>query len=106
MKTILVTGGCGFIGSHFVEALVGEGHRVVNLDALTYAGDEINLRSVADHPGYTFVKGDIGDRALVDRLLDRHRPSMVFNLAAESHVDRSIDDAAPFLRTNIIAVHS
>jgi dTDP-glucose 4,6-dehydratase len=106
MKTILVTGGCGFIGSHFVESLVGEGYRVINLDALTYAGDEINLQSVVGHPGYTFVKGDIGDRELVARLLDRHRPAMVFNLAAESHVDRSIDDAAPFLRTNIIAVQS
>ena len=106
MKTILVTGGCGFIGSHFVEALLGEGYRVVNLDALTYAGDEINLQSVAGHPGYTFVKGDIGDRDLVRGLLDRHQPSMVFNLAAESHVDRSIDDAAPFLHTNIMAVHN
>jgi dTDP-glucose 4,6-dehydratase len=106
MKTVLVTGGCGFIGSHFVERLVGEGFRVVNLDALTYAGDEINVRSVAGHPNYTFVKGDIGDRGLVADLLKTHRPSVVFNLAAESHVDRSIDDAAPFLNTNIIAVHS
>ncbi len=105
MKTILVTGGCGFIGSHFVESLLAGGYRVINLDALTYAGDEINLQSVAGHPGYSFVKGDIGDRALVRGLLDQHRPSMVFNLAAESHVDRSIDDAAPFLRTNIMAVH-
>jgi dTDP-glucose 4,6-dehydratase len=106
MKTVLVTGGCGFIGSHFVERLVGEGFRVVNLDALTYAGDEINVRSVAAHPNYSFVKGDIGDRELVADLLKTHRPSVVFNLAAESHVDRSIDDAAPFLNTNIIAVHS
>jgi dTDP-glucose 4,6-dehydratase len=105
MKTILVTGGCGFIGSHFVEALLSEGFRVINLDALTYAGDEINLQSVSGHPSYTFAKGDIGDRALVDGLLSRYHPSMVFNLAAESHVDRSIDDAAPFLRTNIVAVH-
>jgi dTDP-glucose 4,6-dehydratase len=106
MKTVLVTGGCGFIGSHFVERLIGEGFRVLNLDALTYAGDEINVRSVATHPNYRFVKGDIGDRELVADILNTHRPSVVFNLAAESHVDRSIDDAAPFLNTNIIAVHS
>jgi dTDP-glucose 4,6-dehydratase len=106
MKTVLVTGGCGFIGSHFVELLLDAGYRVVNLDALTYAGDVVNLQSIADRLDYIFVKGDIGDRKLVDELLDSHRPSVVFNLAAESHVDRSIDDAAPFLRTNIIAVHS
>src|SRR3569832_428 len=106
MKTVLLTSGCGFIGSHFVERLIGEGFRVVNLVALTYAGDEINVRAVAAHPNYTIVKGDIGDRGLVADLLKRHRPSVVFNLAAESHVDRSIDDAAPFLNTNIVAVHS
>jgi len=106
MKTVLLTGGCGFIGSHVVERLIGEGFQVVNLDALTYAGDEINVAAVAAHPNYTFVKGDIGDRNLVAELLRRHRPAVVFNLAAESHVDRSIDDAAPFLNTNIVAVHS
>ena len=106
MKTILVTGGCGFIGSNFVRLLGGRsGYRVINLDKLTYAG---NLENVADVAGerHRFVKGDICDRLLLDRLLDEEKPWAIVNFAAESHVDRSILDAAPFLQTNIAGLQS
>jgi dTDP-glucose 4,6-dehydratase len=103
---ILVTGGCGFIGSNFVRQLLlgaapGRG-RVVNLDKLTYAGNPANLADVAGDPMYTFVHGDIGDEALVAGLLARHEIGAVVNLAAESHVDRSIDSAEPFIQTNVV----
>ena len=99
---ILVTGGAGFIGSNFVlDWLAAGGGPVVNLDALTYAGNLENLASVQDDPRYTFVRGDICDKDLVDRLLTEHRPRAVVHFAAESHVDRSILGPEAFLRTNI-----
>lgn len=104
MKTILVTGGCGFIGSNFVRLVVGETDwKVINLDKLTYAG---NLTSVADIDAtrMRFVRGDICDREVVEQVLGEERPWAVVNFAAESHVDRSILDSAPFLRTNIDGV--
>lgn len=106
MKKVLVTGGSGFIGSHFVEALISGGYQVVNVDALTYAGDESNTCAVNDHPAYRFHQADIRDAPAMERILDQHGPDVVFNIAAESHVDRSIDDAAPFIGTNIVGVHS
>jgi dTDP-glucose 4,6-dehydratase len=103
MKTILVTGGAGFIGSNFVLGLIGQGgHRVVNLDKLTYAGNLDTLASLRGNPDHVFVRGDIGDRALVTRLLDEHKPSAIVNFAAESHVDRSIDGPADFVQTNVV----
>lgn len=105
MTTILVTGGCGFIGSHFVRLLLQQtAWRVVNLDKLTYAGNRENLSGVEEGSRYRFVQGDIADRILVDTLLHEERPSAVVNFAAESHVDRSILDASPFLQTNLIGV--
>jgi dTDP-glucose 4,6-dehydratase len=104
-STILLTGGAGFIGSHLVERLIASGHRVVNLDALTYAGNPANLAALDGDDRHLFVRGDIGDRALVGALLARHRPRVVFNLAAESHVDRSIDKADPFIDTNVTGVY-
>jgi len=104
MKTILVTGGCGFIGSNFVRLVVGEtAWKVIILDKLTYAG---NLTSVADIDAMRmrFVHGDICDREVVEQVLGEERPWAVVNFAAESHVDRSILDSAPFLRTNIDGV--
>ena len=99
---ILVTGGAGFIGSNFVlDWLAAGGGPVVNLDALTYAGNLENLASVQNDPRYTFVRGDICDKDLVDRLLAEHRPRAVVHFAAESHVDRSILGPEAFLRTNI-----
>lgn len=104
---LLITGGCGFIGSNFIWRLLRNGsrHEVVNLDALTYCGNPENLRGVDDHPRYKFIQGDICDRALVDRVLRRGFDAVV-NFAAETHVDRSIHDAAPFLRSNVIGVHT
>jgi dTDP-glucose 4,6-dehydratase len=103
---ILVTGGCGFIGSNFVRQLLLEPAagpaRIVNLDKLTYAGNPANLADVAGDPRYTFVHGDIGDEALVGGLLAKHGIGAIVNLAAESHVDRSIDSAEPFIQTNVV----
>ena len=102
MTTLLVTGGAGFIGANFVRQAVADGLRVINLDALTYAG---NLQSLADlrgNPNHVFVQGDIADRVLVTRLLTEHRPDAVVNFAAESHVDRSIDGPAAFVQTNVV----
>jgi dTDP-glucose 4,6-dehydratase len=102
-KTVVVTGGAGFIGSNFIlcERSRGEA-RVVNLDFLTYAGNPMNLESLRDDPNYVFVQGDIGDRTLVRRLLEEHRPCAVVNFAAESHVDRSIDGPDDFIQTNVV----
>ncbi|MGH7997095.1 MAG: dTDP-glucose 4,6-dehydratase [Opitutaceae bacterium] len=100
---LLVTGGCGFIGSNFVRQRIAEGgiSTLVNLDKLTYAGNPANLADLAGDPRYAFVHGDIGDEALVSRLLDEHAIDAVVNFAAESHVDRSIDSPEPFVRTNV-----
>ncbi|ASR42559.1 dTDP-glucose 4,6-dehydratase [Xanthomonas citri pv. mangiferaeindicae] len=102
MPTWLVTGGAGFIGGNFVLEAVRLGVRVVNLDALTYAGNLQTLASLEGNPDHVFVRGDIGDRALVSRLLAEHRPDAVLNFAAESHVDRSIDGPAAFIDTNVV----
>jgi len=102
MTTWLVTGGAGFIGGNFVLDAVARGIRVVNLDALTYAGNRDTLASIEHDPNHVFVHGDIGDRALVARLLAEHRPDAVVNFAAESHVDRSIDGPAAFIQTNVV----
>jgi dTDP-glucose 4,6-dehydratase len=99
---ILVTGGAGFIGSNFVlDWLENHDEHVVNLDALTYAGNLANLESLQGDPRHVFCHGDIGDRALVDELLKTHRPRAIVNFAAESHVDRSILGPGAFLKTNI-----
>ena len=100
--TILITGGAGFIGSNFVlDWLAQSDERVVNLDALTYAGNLENLRSLQGDTRHVFVKGDIGDRALLDALLAQHQPRAVLHFAAESHVDRSILGPAAFIKTNV-----
>jgi len=100
---ILVTGGAGFIGANFVlDWLAAEGDPVVNLDKLTYAGNLGNLAPVAGNARHTFVRGDIGDRALVASLLAQHRPRAIVNFAAESHVDRSIHGPADFISTNVV----
>ncbi|MDH0865350.1 dTDP-glucose 4,6-dehydratase [Mitsuaria sp. GD03876] len=100
--TILVTGGAGFIGSNFVlDWFKSSDEPVVNLDALTYAGNLENLASLKDDPRHVFVQGDICDRALVDQLLAAHRPRAIVHFAAESHVDRSIHGPGAFMRTNV-----
>ena len=101
--TILVTGGAGFIGSNFVmDWLADHDEAVINLDKLTYAGNLNNLRAVEENAGHIFVKGDIGDSALIKELLKRHQPRAIINFAAESHVDRSIHGPEDFIQTNIV----
>ncbi|MFP4043868.1 MAG: dTDP-glucose 4,6-dehydratase [Rhodosalinus sp.] len=98
---LLVTGGAGFIGSAVVRLAVGRGHEVVNLDALTYAACLDNVASVAQNPLYAFERADIRDRAALDRIFAAHCPDAVMHLAAESHVDRSIDGPGTFIDTNV-----
>jgi len=102
---ILVTGGAGFIGSAVVRLAVARGHRVVNLDALTYAACLDNVAEVANSPLYTFEHADIRDRAALDRILETHKPDAIMHLAAESHVDRSIDGPGNFIETNITGTY-
>ncbi|TYB89269.1 dTDP-glucose 4,6-dehydratase [Oceaniovalibus sp. ACAM 378] len=99
---LLVTGGAGFIGSAVVRRAIAQGHSVVNLDALTYAACLDNVASVADSPLYAFEQADIRDRAALDRIFATHEPDAVMHLAAESHVDRSIDGPGTFIDTNIM----
>jgi dTDP-glucose 4,6-dehydratase len=102
MSTLLVTGGAGFIGSNFVRLAVRRGFRVINLDKLTYAGNLDNLNELLKNDAYTFVRGDITDKSLVSRILTQYQPDGLINFAAESHVDRSIDDPRQFLNTNVL----
>ncbi|MCR6662707.1 MAG: dTDP-glucose 4,6-dehydratase [Luteimonas sp.] len=106
MPTWLVTGGAGFIGGNFVLGSVGQGIRIVNLDALTYSGNLDTLSSLEGDDRHVFVRGDIGDRELVARLLAEYQPDAVINFAAESHVDRSIDGPAAFVQTNVVGTLS
>ena len=99
---LLVTGGAGFIGSAVVRLAVARGHQVVNVDALTYAACLDNVSEVAQNPAYTFEKADICDREAMQSVFAAHRPDAVMHLAAESHVDRSIDGPAAFIQTNLV----
>ncbi len=102
MQTILVTGGAGFIGSCFVRQCVQDRFaRIVNVDKLTYAGNLDSLSPVLNDPDHVFIQADVADRAAVDRVFAEHRPATVVHFAAESHVDRSIDGPAEFVRTNV-----
>ena len=103
---LLVTGGAGFIGSAVVRLAIAQGHQVVVLDALTYAACLDNLAPVSDSDKYRFVEGNICDRALLDQVLGDHRPEAVMHLAAESHVDRSIDGPGAFIETNITGTYT
>ena len=104
-KTILVTGGAGFIGSNFVMRERLRNNRIINLDILTYAGNLLNLDQLEGDPDHIFIQGDIRDRELVRKLLKGYQPDAVVNLAAESHVDRSIDSPESFIQTNIIGTY-
>ena len=109
MTTYLVTGGAGVIGANFVKYLLGkhgDDVRIVVLDALTYAGNLLTLKEELQRPNVTFIKGDIGDRPLVERILREEDPDYVVNFAAESHVDRSITNPRLFLETNILGTQN
>jgi len=106
-NTILVTGGCGFIGSNFIlHWFKNEDGKVLNLDKLTYAGNPRNLASRSSDPRYQYVRGDIADRELVGKILQKHRPKAVVHFAAESHVDRSILGPDDFIQTNVLGTFS
>jgi len=102
----IVTGGSGFIGTHLCRHLLACGHRVLNLDALTYAAVKDTPPDILNHPGYEFLKADIADAPTVRQALNAFQPDRIFHLAAETHVDRSIANAAPFLRTNVLGTHT
>jgi dTDP-glucose 4,6-dehydratase len=105
MSTYLVTGGCGFIGSNFVLQEIAKGNKVINLDSMSYAANEDNVKSVMDHPLYHFVKGDICDQALIGNILREHKVDSVIHFAAESHVDNSISGPEVFMTTNIMGTY-
>lgn len=103
---LLVTGGAGFIGSAVVRAAIAQGHSVVNVDALTYAACLDNVKSVADNESYVFFEANICDRVAMDRILSETKPDAILHLAAESHVDRSIDGPGAFIQTNVTGTYT
>lgn len=106
MKNILVTGGCGFIGSNFIHHMLSHyDYKIINLDALTYAGNLENLKDIETNLNYKFIHGRIEDRVLVNRLINEEKIAFIIHFAAESHVDRSIADSSPFIKTNIVGTH-
>jgi dTDP-glucose 4,6-dehydratase len=106
MRRVLVTGGAGFIGSALVRHLVAQGYDVINVDKLTYSGNLNSLRAVDGSPNYRFHRADICDRPAIDRILAEERPGAIMHLAAETHVDRSIDAPAAFVETNVVGTYS
>ena len=108
MKNILVTGGAGFIGSNFVRYMLNkyQDYKIVNLDLLTYAGNIKSLDDIKDNPNYLFVKGDIADNKLVDKIVYENKIDVIINFAAESHVDRSITNPDIFVKTNVLGTQN
>jgi dTDP-glucose 4,6-dehydratase len=106
VKRILVTGGCGFIGSNFIRHIIDKGHFVCNLDKLTYAGNPENLKDISDRKNYRFIKGDICDPKIVEKIMLGHDIDTIINFAAESHVDRSILGPEIFTKTNVLGTQT
>ena len=102
---IIVTGGSGFIGSALIRTAIAKGFEVVNIDCLTYAANPLNLHSVSDHPSYHFEQIDICNESAIQGAFDKHQPDSIVHLAAESHVDRSIDGPSAFIQTNIVGTY-
>ena len=106
-KTLLITGGAGFIGSNFIHYIARKypEYKIINLDKLTYAGNLENLRDIENNPNYKFIKGDIADRKIIDEIFKSRNIDAIINFAAESHVDRSIEDPGVFIRTDIYGTY-
>ena len=103
---ILITGGAGFIGSALIRELIGNSnHKVLNYDSLTYSGNLSSLDSISDSPRYKFIQADICDEVLFNKVLKDFQPTKIINLAAESHVDRSIDGPGEFIQSNIVGTY-
>ena len=103
MKKVIVTGGYGFIGSNLVEYLLRSNYFVINIDKLSYSSNFYNLKNIKTNK-YVFVKGDIANQAIISKTIKKYKPNIIFNLAAETHVDRSIDGPKPFIHSNINGV--
>ena len=106
MKKFLVTGGSGFIGSNLVKFLLKKNYFVINLDKLSYSANPYNLKKITKNKKYKFFKADINDQVLIYKILSRYKPNGIFNLAAETHVDRSIDNPKNFIYANILGVYN
>ena len=105
MKKIIVTGGLGFIGSNLIDILIKKKFFVINLDKITYSSNFYNTKNFKNHKNYKFIKGDISDKKIIN-ILNKYKPSCIFNLAAETHVDRSIDNPNNFIKSNIVGVYN
>ena len=106
-SVILITGGAGFIGSHFVKYIIKKTKNyIINLDKLTYSGDKKNIDDVLNDNRHKFIKGDISNKKLIQFILKKYSPNYVINFAAETHVDNSIKNSNPFIKTNIVGTYN